>query len=142
MGSQKDAGADSRNVAASVRPANALATKLGITPVNIGAEEATFTMPVGGNTQVAGVLHGGATAGLCENAASASANLHAQQSGKIAVGTEMSISHLRPASNGTVTATATAVHLGKRRTVHKVDVHDERGRPISTALITNMIVEI
>lgn len=121
---------------------NALADKLGIKALEVAATEAVFMMPVAGNTQVVGVLHGGATAALCENAASAAANVHAQESGMLAVGTEMSISHLRPATGGVVRATVTAVHLGKRRTVHQVQVQDERGRIISTALVTNLIVEV
>lgn len=142
MVSLETASKDPHGIGVEATTTNALATKLGITAVSVSSEEGKFTMPVDGNTQVAGVLHGGATAALCENAASACANVHAHQSGKIAVGTEMSTSHLRPAGNGTVSATATAVHLGKRRAVHKVDVHDERGRVVSTALVTNMIVEI
>ena len=98
-------------------------------------------MPVRGNTQVVGFLHGGATAALCENAASAAANAHAWKQGKVAVGTDISVSHLRPTSEGNVTATAEATLLGRRRAVYKVAVHDERGRLIATALVSNMIVE-
>ena len=121
--------------------ANALAQKLGIAAVWVSPEKAVFTMPVRGNTQVVGFLHGGATAALCENAASAAANARAWKQGKVAVGTDISVSHLRPTSDGNVTATAEATLLGRRRTVHKVAVHDERGRLIATALVSNMIVE-
>lgn len=145
MGPQKSTGMDPQRLegaVAVVAVGNALATKLGVEAVRVSAEEAVFTMPVTGNTQVAGVLHGGATAALCENAASAAANAHAATGGKVAVGTEMTVSHLRPATEGPVTATANAVHLGSRRTVHEVNVQDERGRLISTALITNMIIDV
>ncbi len=119
---------------------NALGDKLGIVALELTAEHAVFTMPVEGNTQVAGVLHGGATAALCENAASRAANVYAREKGAVAMGTELSISHVRPGLSGLVTATATAEHLGRTRTVHRVTVKDERGRLVSTALVTNMIV--
>lgn len=119
----------------------ALAERLGIRVVQMDAATATFTMPVTGNTQVRGILHGGATAALCENAASRSANLHAETLGKSAVGTEMTVSHLRQVQGGTVTATATAEHLGRTRTVHRVEVRDESGRLTSVALVTNLLLD-
>lgn len=149
-----------------------LGRRLGMRYLTLGAEKTIVSMPVAGNTQVFGVLHGGATAALCETAASAAALLHArtlsvpgrkenkdEETGRkeaqppdslptsstveeiIAVGTEMSISHLRPATGAEVIATATAEHLGRTRTVHAVRVNDERGRLIATALVTNALVE-
>lgn len=119
---------------------NALAQKLGIVAILVSPSRAEFTMPVQGNTQVAGVLHGGATAALCENAASAAANAHAKDLHMVAVGTELSIAHLRPGRSGVVTATATAVQLGRRRTVHSVAVHGDAGQLIATALATNALI--
>lgn len=120
---------------------SALAAKLGIKTVTVCPEEAAFSMPVEGNTQVRGILHGGATAALCEHAASRAANQHAQTLGRVAVGTELSISHVRQAPQGAVTATAKAEHLGRSRTVHRVDVTDEEGKLISVAIVTNMLLD-
>ena len=120
---------------------NALAQKLGITAVRVRPTEAVFTMPVAGNTQTVGALHGGATAALCENCASAAANAHAEDLGRVAVGTELTISHLRPAFTGGVKAVAHAVHLGRRRTVHSVEVWGEDENLVATALATNTLVE-
>lgn len=119
----------------------ALAQRLGIHATADDSSGTVFTMPVEGNTQVRGVLHGGATAALCEHAASRSANAHAATLGKFAVGTELTVSHLRPASSGSVTATASALHLGRTRTVHRVEVRDDEGQLTSIALVTNLLLE-
>ena len=58
------------------------------------------------------------------------------------LGTELTVSHLRPARSGHVTATATAVHLGRRTTVHTLRVRDDEGKDVAIGLATNMIVEV
>ncbi len=127
--------------------ATVLGEKLGIELLEMDEECTVLRMPVDGNTQVSGILHGGATAALCETAASIAALAHAQRLGiesghdLVAVGTELSISHLRPASAGFVTACATATQLGTRRTVHLVAVTDDSGREIAVATASNMIIE-
>lgn len=138
-----------------------LGAKLGMKVIEAHEEKTVITMPVDGNTQVAGVLHGGATAALCETAGSTAAFIHAHklagdadpESGwnKVAVGsarrltavgTELSVAHVRSARGGVVTATATAVHLGRRTTVHTVVVSDETGNTVATAIASNMIIEV
>lgn len=126
---------------------SSLDAKLGSKVTSAEPEKTVVTMPVDGNTQPFGSLHGGATAALCETAASVAAYAHATKIATeadplIAVGTELSISHLKTATQGTVKATATAVHLGRRRTVHSVQVVDDKGRTIATALVTNMIIPL
>lgn len=121
-------------------PSSALAEKLGIKRVEVTAQRSVATMRLSGNTQPAGLLHGGATAALCEDVASAAANLHAADLGKVAVGTELMVCHLRP-GRGPVCAEAVAVHLGRTRTVHQVTVTGEDGRTVSTAIATNLLVE-
>lgn len=126
---------------------SSLDTKLGSKVTSAAPEKTVVTMPVDGNTQPFGALHGGATAALCESAASVAASAHATRIATeadplLAVGTELSISHLKTATQGSVTATATAVHLGRRRTVHSVQVVDNEGRTIATALVTNMIIPV
>lgn len=102
------------------------------------------SMPVEGNTQSAGILHGGASAALAETAASFAAQIHAREvHGRdrgFAVGTELSISHIRPMRSGTVTAQAIAVHLGSSSTVHLVELRAEDGRLVSSARVTNRIL--
>ena len=108
------------------------------------AARTVISMPIDGNRQSAGILHGGASAALAETAASFAAQIHAREThpGKqaYAVGTELNASHISAGREGTITATATAVHLGRSSTVHTVDIRDDAGRLISVARVTNRIL--
>lgn len=119
-------------------------TRLGMEVVTCSASSAIVRMPVAGNTQIHGVLHGGASAALVETAASLAASEHAHalspDGNLMAVGTDLSISHIRPATNGFVTAHAMAEHLGRTRTVHRVTVENEGGKMVSSALVSNRII--
>lgn len=104
------------------------------------AQRTVVTMPVEGNTQRIGILHGGASAALAETAGSLAASASISDGGHVAVGVELSISHLRSAQSGQITATATAEHLGRTSTVHLVRITDQDDRLIATARITNRII--
>ncbi|MHA7208065.1 hotdog fold thioesterase [Arthrobacter sp. MDT1-65] len=116
----------------------ALAVKMGIVFSEMSAERMVATMPVEGNQQVAGILHGGAHVVLAETLGSFAAGLHAGPD-RQAVGIEVGATHHRSADSGLVTGTATAIHLGRTLTTHEVVMTDEQGRRLSTARITNMI---
>ena len=118
-----------------------LIEKLGIQTEELTAKRSVLTMPVEGNTQPFGLLHGGASAALAESAASLAAYEHGKTIGCTAVGTEVSISHLRGIRSGVVRATATAEHLGRSSTVHLVRIRDEDDNLIATALVTNCLLE-
>ncbi|WRS29782.1 PaaI family thioesterase [Actinomycetaceae bacterium MB13-C1-2] len=126
---------------------SALGAKMGMDLISATADETIIRMPVEGNTQILGILHGGATAALCESAGSIAATRHAWKVGEesgtelVAVGTDLTMAHVRSIRSGTVTAVAKAVHLGRRTTVHEVTVTDQDGRVISTCLARNMIIE-
>ena len=60
---------------------------------------------------------------------------------RFAVGIELSISHHRSATEGTVTATATAVQRGKTLATYVIEVVDEDGRRISSARLTCLLRE-
>jgi uncharacterized protein (TIGR00369 family) len=115
-----------------------LADKMGIKLLELSAERAVATMPVEGNTQPFGVVHGGAYVVLGESLGSFAANVWAQPE-KMAVGIEVNASHSRSATTGLVTATCTALNLGKSLTVHEIVVTDEQGRRLSTIRITNFL---
>ncbi len=115
-----------------------LAEKMGIQLLELSAERAVATMPVIGNTQPLGVLHGGAHLVLAETLGSFAANVWAHPNG-YAVGIEISASHSRSVSEGIVHGTATAISLGKTLTVHEVIVASEDGTRLSTIRITNLI---
>lgn len=117
-----------------------LAEKMGIKLLELSAERAVATMPVLGNTQPLGVLHGGAHVVLGESLGSFAANVWAYPD-KVAVGIEVNASHSRSASSGLVTATCVALNLGKSLTVHEITVVDEQGRRLSTVRITNFLRE-
>jgi len=123
---------------ASERGLGALAEKMGIELVEFSAERSVATMPVEGNTQPVGLLHGGAYVVLGESLGSMAANLHAGP-GRLAVGIDINATHTSSATRGLVTGTCTAIHLGNTLTVHEIVVTDERGRRCSTVRITNLI---
>lgn len=120
------------------RGLGALAEKMGIKLLELSAQRAVATMPVDGNTQPLGLLHGGAHVVLAESLGSFAANVHAHPWG-YAVGIEINASHHASVSEGVVTGTCTAVKLGKSLTTHEIKVTDEAGRLLSTVRITNFL---
>ena len=121
-----------------IRGLGALAEKMGIELLELSAERSVARMPVEGNTQPLGVLHGGAHVVLGESLGSFSANVWAHPNG-YAVGIEVNASHSKSVSEGWVTAVCTALSLGKTLTVHEIVVSDEAGNRLSTVRITNLI---
>src|SRR5699024_12654021 len=107
----------------------------GIELLTLDAGGGTASMPVEGNTQPAGLLHGGATIALAESSASFAAILRAREvhgDGAQAVGTSVSALHHRSARSGQVTATATSRHAGRQVAAYLVEVHDRDGALLST----------
>jgi len=121
-----------------LRGLGALADKMGIQLVELSAERAVATMPVIGNTQPIGILHGGAHVVLAESLGSFAANVHAHPWG-YAVGIELNASHHASISEGVVTGTCTAVKLGRSLTTHEIKMTDEKGTLLSTVRITNFL---
>ncbi|MFW7415039.1 PaaI family thioesterase [Demequina sp. SO4-18] len=112
-----------------------LMERMGITVDSVTAERAEGSMPVAGNTQPYGLLHGGASAVLAETLGSFAAMAHASPGG-IAVGIELSISHHRSARDGIVRGVATALHRGRTIATYEIGVTDESGQPVATARLT------
>jgi uncharacterized protein (TIGR00369 family) len=96
------------------------------------------TMPVAGNTQPYGVLHGGASAAFAETLASVAAALHAGPS-RLALGVEVSATHHRSADCGLVHGTATAVHRSSSLATYEVRIVDEELRRVCTGRVTCLI---
>jgi len=126
---------------ATARGMGALAEKMGIEFTEFAVERAVATMPVEGNTQPVGLVHGGAYVVLGESLGSMAANLHAGP-GKLAVGVDINATHTRSATSGVVTGVCTPLHLGRSITVHEIVVTDDQGRRCSTIRITNMIKDM
>lgn len=85
-----------------------LGDKLGIRIIEASGDRVLGTMPVEGNQQPYGLLHGGASAALAETLGSIGAMLHAGP-GRYAVGVDLNVTHHRSATSGLVTGVATAV---------------------------------
>jgi 1,4-dihydroxy-2-naphthoyl-CoA hydrolase len=116
-------------------PPGTLIERLGIEATEVTADRAVGTMPVAGNTQPYGLLHGGATAALAETLGSLAAMAHAHPDG-IAVGVDLSITHHRVAREGRVTGVATALYRGSTVATYAIDVTDSEGKRIATARLT------
>ena len=114
--------------------------KLGVEVIEFSAERIVATMPVEGNTQPYGLLHGGASVALAETLGSMGAGLHAEALGKIPVGVDINATHHRSATSGTVTGTATAIHLGRTSAAYEIVITDERGKRICTSRITCALI--
>ena len=115
-----------------------LAERMGIEYIQLSASHSVARMPVEGNTQPFGLLHGGAHLVLGESLGSLSSALHGGPD-KIAVGIEISATHSRSVSSGWVEATCDAIHLGRTLCTHGIVVRDEDGHLLSTVRITNML---
>jgi uncharacterized protein (TIGR00369 family) len=114
--------------------------KMGVRILEQSAERVVATMPVEGNRQSFGLLHGGASVAFAEALGSWAAVIHAGP-GRSAVGVDINATHHRAARSGLVTGTATAIRLGRTITSHEVVVTDEDGNRLCTARITNLIVD-
>ena len=121
-------------------PMGALNEKMGIELLEISAERIVATMPVEGNTQPYGLLHGGASVVLAESLGSIGSALHAQGLGKVAVGVDINATHHRSATAGTVTAVAVPLNLGRSMASFEVVVSDERGKRVCTSRITCALI--
>jgi uncharacterized protein (TIGR00369 family) len=118
-----------------------LANKMGIEFLELGAEYSVARMPVEGNTQVVGLLHGGAHVVLGESLGSLSAAIHGGHQ-HVAVGIEINASHSRSVTSGWVTGTCRALSLGRTLCTHEIVVTDEDGNRLSTIRMTNYLKKI
>jgi 1,4-dihydroxy-2-naphthoyl-CoA hydrolase len=115
-----------------------LDAKLGIEITDWDPDRLVATMPVEGNTQPFGLLHGGATCTLAETAGSLAGMLHAGPGGSV-VGVELSASHLRGASSGVVTAVCTPVRRGRTLATFLIAVTDDAGRATASVRLTCLV---
>lgn len=95
-------------------------------------------MPVAGNTQPYGLLHGGASAVLAESTGSVAASMNAGPN-RLALGIELSATHHRSARDGFVTAVATPLSVGRTLATFHIGITDDAGRPVCTARLTCLL---
>ncbi|MEU9885774.1 hotdog fold thioesterase [Sphaerisporangium sp. NPDC051017] len=111
---------------------------MGIEFLEVTAERVVARMPVKGNTQPYGLLHGGASCVLAETIGSTGAALHAGP-GRVAVGIEINATHHRSARAGYVTGVATWLHGGRSLATYDISITDDEGRLVCTSRLTCMI---
>ncbi len=115
-----------------------LADRMGIEFVEVSAERVVGRMPVAGNTQPYGLLHGGASVVLAETLGSTAAAIHAGPE-RIAVGIEINATHHRSATSGHVTGVATRLHGGRTLATYDIEITDDQGRRVCTSRLTCML---
>src|ERR1700761_4039835 len=115
-----------------------LGNKLGIEFYEVTPERVVARMPVEGNRQPYGLLHGGASCVLAESLGSIGAALHAGP-GRIAVGVDINATHHRSATEGFVTGVATPLHLGRSAASYEIVITDEQDRRVCTARLTALL---
>lgn len=114
--------------------------RIGIEWLDIGTERVVARIPVEGNTQVYGQLHGGATAALCESVGSIGTAVVAGID-KTVVGIQLSVNHLRAVRDGHITATGVPLRVGRTVAAWDMRVHDDEGNLVASATLTLAIRE-
>ncbi|MEU0986999.1 hotdog fold thioesterase [Streptomyces sp. NPDC005953] len=118
-----------------------LGSRMGIQIIEASPERVVATMPVEGNTQPYGLLHGGASAVLAETIGSIGAMLHGGSS-KIAVGVDLNCTHHRGVRSGLVTGVATPLHRGRSTTTYDIVITDEQEQRVCSARLTCMVRDV
>lgn len=112
-----------------------LMERLGMEWVELGLRRVVARMPVEGNTQPFGLLHGGATAALCETVGSIGTSIHVGPE-RLPVGIQLSVNHLRAVRQGHVTATGVPIHVGRTTALWDITVEDDEGRTVAAGRLT------
>jgi 1,4-dihydroxy-2-naphthoyl-CoA hydrolase len=123
-----------------VRPVGPFMDRAGLEWVQIEPARVVARMPVAGNTQASGIMHGGATTSLCGSVAQAGAEAAAGP-GVRALGIEQSIHYFRSLSEGWLEALGLPRHLGKTITVWDVEVRDDQKGLVSVSRVTLVLRE-
>ncbi len=120
-------------------PRGTLIERLGIEIDTIGADRVTARMPVSGNLQPAGLLHGGASVAFAETLGSIAAQIHAGTDGA-AVGIEINATHHRSVREGWVHGTTIALHRGRTTASYETTITDDTGKLVCTSRLTCVIL--
>lgn len=114
------------DVPGAASPTGPLVDKLGGELIEATAERVVGRIPVEGNTQPVGFLHGGVSAVLAETLASVGAVIASE--GRITFGLEVKVNHLRPVRAGWITGTAVPLYIGATTQVWEIRIRDDEGR--------------
>ncbi len=114
---------------------------LGIEHVGLDPDRVVMRMPIDTrHRQPLGYLHGGASVVLAESVATVGAWLNCPP-GKVAFGSEINASHLRPKRSGTLTAIGTPIQVGSANQVWEVQIHDEDEKPVCVSRCRLAVVD-
>lgn len=121
---------------------NTILEQLDIRITEVGADYIKGTMPADGRThQPYGIVHGGANVVLAETLGSVAANYAIDSEKYLALGQEVSATHLRPVAKGLVTGTAKPVHIGRRSQVWEIRLENDDGKLTCISKLVMAIVE-
>lgn len=115
-----------------------LAESMGVELLEASPQRVVGTMPVAGNEQPFGLLHGGASCVLGETLGSIGASLHAAPGG-YALGIELNASHHKALRSGSVKGVATPLRLGRALATYQILINDEAGDLVCTLRLTCLI---
>jgi acyl-CoA thioesterase len=105
-----------------------LAATLGMELLDVAPGRAEVRMPLDErHLNGAGIVHGGAIFSLADVAFAAASNAH----GTLAVALDVTISFVKAATSGVLTARAEELSLGSRIGVYGIRVTDERGELVA-----------
>jgi len=121
---------------------NTLAEAMGIKITEITEDSLKCSMEVNQHTkQSMGILHGGASAAMCETLGSIASNLIVDHEKFFCLGLDINASHLRPVRGGFIFAEAKPVHLGRKTHVWRIDITNEEGKLVCTSRLTMAVVD-
>lgn len=115
-----------------------LVERMGIEFLETAPERVVARMPVAGNTQPYGLLHGGASVVLAETVGSVCAALHAGPE-RIAVGIEINATHHKAVRDGWVTGVATPLSAGRSSASLEIVISNEAGERVCTSRLTCLL---
>jgi 1,4-dihydroxy-2-naphthoyl-CoA hydrolase len=120
---------------------NTLVDTLGMRVTEVGDDFIRGTMPVDARTrQPFGLLHGGASVALAETLGSLAGNLCLDTTREVAVGLDINANHIRAVTQGVVTGTARALHIGRTTQVWEIRIEDEKQRLVCISRLTLAVV--
>lgn len=111
---------------------------MGVEILALDPDHTVARMPVAGNTQPYGLLHGGASAVIAESVGSIAAALYAGPD-RLALGIELSASHHRSVRTGYVTATTSPLARSRSLATYSIEIVDDAGNRVCTARLTCML---
>ncbi len=119
-----------------------LVDHIGIEFIAIDDDSLTARMPVDERTrQPYGILHGGASVVLAETIGSMGSAMCVDLARYRVVGLDINANHIRAVSSGFVTATASALHIGRRTHVWSIRQVDENDRLTCVSRLTMAIID-